>query len=446
MFMGKNELENIQALTKVKLRNSKWFLVWSGIIMVTIFAINLTSNMIMLIKTTDFAVSIYMLDFSTLFLVFLMIFLIIYQITYRQTNDLYAVYPQTNTSRFQSSLLYQYEIIAMLGSMNLVLYLFEFALFRFLSNCNNNIVILLEFNLSFILIGFLTFLAYAFVAVSVLSLLGALLRKIGYFALPVVVALLSLFIANLQWSIKLIQKISAFITGEQSIPLFFLKCLLLWTVCTTAAILINKYTVYQTSKRKLSIGFAAACIGIALFVIISSATLSYTIGGSGTSSILTFSEGNANISNRMVEIPLDVSEYPKGSELRIVLNDKIIRPVSKSIVRRDNNSMYYSGEETRTIDSEMLYVYYHYPFYGDNSYNLNLVDYVNPHFTAVLKDDTLYLDFTYVTNRKIVILPIWSMASQFACYDINVVKKGIGKSFSTGTGGIMIMNKKLTFE
>ena len=148
----------------------------------------------------------------------------------------------------------------------------------------------------------------------------------------------------------------------------------------------------------------------------------------------------------MVEIPLEVSEYPKGTELKIVLNDKIIGPANNNIVRKDNNIIYYSGEETRVIDSEMLYIYYQYPFYSNNGYNLNLVDYVDPHFTAVLKEDTLFLDYTYVTNRKIVILPIWSMASQFADYDKNVVKKGFANSFSTGTGIIMIMKEKLTFE
>jgi hypothetical protein len=328
--------------------------------------------------------------------------------------------------------------------MNLVLYLFEYALFRLLSIFNNNIVIVLEFNLSFILIGFLTFLIYAFVAVSALSLLGAFLRKIGYFSIPVVVALLSLIVANLQGSIKLILRISGFITGEPSILLFFLKCLLLWALCTIGAILINKYTVYQTAKRKISFGFAAACTGIALFVIISSVAFSYTIVGSGTSSSLTVSDRNNNLSDRMVEIPLDVSDYPKGSELKIVLNDNIIGPANNNNVRLNNNIIYYMGEKTSSINSDMLYVYYEYPINSINGHNL--YDYMDPHITAVLKDNTLYLDYTYETNRKIVILPVWSMASQFSCYDKNVVKKGIVNSYTSSIGTLMIMDEKLTFE
>jgi hypothetical protein len=145
---------------------------------------------------------------------------------------------------------------------------------------------------------------------------------------------------------------------------------------------------------------------------------------------------------RMREIVLDVSDLPKGSELQIAYNDNIMKQSNGVIMY--SSPMYYSGEDTITIDADKLYVYYRFRINITNGYSMT--DYINPIMTATINDNTLYLNYEYTKNIKVVILPAWSMASQFEIYDESVVKEGFLRTSSSGSGTIFITNNVLVFE
>jgi len=446
MFMDKIEFKNIVPLTKAKVRNGKPGFFWLVMIIAFILT-NLIPTLFNIFKKTDSVSNYSTIDFSGLFLFAFAVIFIILNIMYRQMNDYLSVYPQTNNTRFISTQLSQYFVIVIVAVFCLVMYLVEYGLFKILSFSFDNIVLALNFNIGFVIVGLFTFLMYMFLLISVFSLIGVILRKFGYFTILVFIGLISFLWINLKWSIKYVPSIWRFLTREPNIAMFFLKSILVWLAITIIALLLNKYTIYYKSKNKLSNKILLGSISVILVVLVLTTFLKLSVDVSDKPmQVVTTQEvqtGSPYASGRYNEIVIDVSTLPVGSKIKVVCNGIISSQTGNYSFH--SNDIYYTGQETINIDKDKLYIYYCFSLNVLNGYNLT--DYTNPKLTAELKGDTLYLDYSYTKNLKVVFLPIWSMVSQFDCYkDKNIVKKLLLYSSSSGTGNIFTSSDEMTFE
>lgn len=411
MFMVKDEYANLKKLLRVKLKTTAKNFTWFFIVAWIMCLGNLIPTVVSILKNNPGITEYSMQDYSMSFFLGLVIVCLVFLFTYRQRNDKLSVLPQTNTTRFISSQILDCIFAAVVGLTALVMYLLNYGVLKLLTLFKDNIYFTLKFDAGFIITGFITFIVYSFLFISLFGLIGVILRKWKYYAVMASIAILSLMIVNLHSVIEYFSKILAFLIKEPVPVWFIIKGVSLTLAITAVSLVINFYTVYHKSNGKINTIGIVAIIAIAVIItIIVPVILLYTDNTEPSIVFTTYEpdepEGlsSEDYYSQFTEIRIDVSHLPKGSKL----NTNIAN------INKTEYLFNVSGEEElNNLQGDTIIILYRFPNRSINGYNL--YEYGNQSFTAYLDGDTLHIEYAY-EDSSVIILPVWGIAGQFDCY------------------------------
>ncbi|MCL2217265.1 MAG: hypothetical protein FWB91_09650 [Defluviitaleaceae bacterium] len=454
MFMVKGEYANIKNLLRVRLKTNaksfKWILILLGLFVFvpfvgTIVGI-LQSNHVRFYNIGDFSLTIFFGIGLRYFVLMLM---------YRSTNDKLSVYPQTNNSRFISSLLYNFIEVFALAAFVLATYLIRYIIVWVLTLFMDNVHFALDFDLSFIIVGFFVYVAYSLLIVATIELIGVILRKWTYYAIVGFTAALSWMIANfstvienLRLRISFPSNVLAFFIEESSLINFFIKAIVLLVAITAIAVVINRYTVYYKNQgRSLNKGVVLGCIVVAIAVMVVLPYIFFVRPIYMTQTTGTVTEGAIipvdDFFSGFEEIRIDISHIPNGSNIEVrVENREVVAEVVTGARFFSNTHMNISGAESlRNIQGDTLIISYRPSFFQANG--IMLADFADSQLIANLDGNVLFVDYV-IENVQVVFLPIWGMARQFDFFnDRNIFRTPI---IGISAGGNITPNVWLRVE
>lgn len=435
MFMEKSELNNTLKLAKIKLKNTRRNRFGFAIVMLCMFLGNVIPILMCVFKQEDGISNYSMLDYSIPFMIGILIAIIIMSVTYRTTNELYSVYPQTNTSRFLSSQILYHIWIVLTAVFLELMYLLQYFLFRLISIKYKNVVLVYKFNLSFVIAGFFVLIIYSILISAIITLTATLIRKFNIYAILIFTIMVVSSFANRIQTINLFKKTFGFLLFEKSPGWFILKGLVLWLVLFVISLIINKYTVYykgyiKTSKPIITTIVIASVIAIGLNTFLVSES---KIKATPSSSIDEVEESNYV----MKEIVIDASDVPKGSKINIkaenimLLQGEQMGYSCDSII--DDIHICISDESMlNNFTGEKIIISYAFPYYMVDY--VDMMPFIEPELSAYLDGTTLHVKYEYKENIKAVFIPMWSFMWQFDEYKGKDIFNENG-GWASGTGG-----------
>ena len=417
MLMVKDELVNTKKLLSMRIKTQTRTFIWFFIVMAIMLAGGLVTMLFGVLKKDGGFQYFYNFDYSVTIFIGVIIGSIIVMLIYRQINAKFSVFPQTNNSRYISSLLINYFFYATAFLAVLVMYLINLGAIKLLSTFRYNIHLALKVDASFIVTGYFVYLAYIFIIVAAIELVGTILRKWTYYAAVAFTTLLSLGIINIVRVIDYAPRVLAFLIMEPSLPVFFVKAAALWLALTVAALIINRCTVYYKSQNKAvtkRVVIICAVIATSITIIMPIVFLHNTRSGVGYMTNEFVVEQVDDYISEPNEIRIDISQFPRGSNIGI-------KGTNITVMREDGIIPYNSDEEATVIGADALN-----DIQGDtavirfqpNAYVVNGIEishYANPRIEARIDGDMLYLDYIR-DSANIVYLPIWEIVRQFDCF------------------------------
>jgi hypothetical protein len=423
MFMVKRELYNIKNLFMVRLRTQMKNFIWLFIIAAVLIMGNLVPTVYGILANNSGFERFMAADLSVSFLLGMTVGFIITMFIYRQTNAKLSVFPQTNNSRFISSLIINYVTAAFASLTVLLMYLVSLGVIKLLSVSKDNVHFALTIDGGFIAAGFFVYLAYVFLVIAVIELAGTVLRKWHYYAAITFIALLSLIIINFIRVIEYAPKALAFIIGEPSLPLFFVKAAGVWLVITAASLIINRFTVYSktlnktVTKKAVIIG---AALAVVLLLVVPAFILFNTTSESGFSMSETIIETvpdpvNPANAAALDEIRIDISHLPKGSGLTVSGENLAFMSESGSVsdYNYNNDAVVRGAYALNDLRGDTLVIQFSPAAYRVNG--VEMLQYTNQRVTAYVDGDTLFMDYIR-DSASVVFLPVWGIARQFDCF------------------------------
>jgi hypothetical protein len=439
MFVAKNELKNAWKLSRVKYGNNKMWINYVCL-MGFFFLSNLISVIVTIFSEKDSIDYNLITDVSLWSLAGFFIGFIIVNATYRTTNQYYAVYPQTNNSRFLSYVLRLHFLIAAVPLSLLAIYLLQYGILLIITADMSNIHFIYTFDVLFLIAGFAVMMIYCAVLTGIVTLIAVILRKFKIYAAVFFSVILVLAILNPVKAFDGFKAVFGFLIFEGGVWLFILKGVIFWAALLFVSFIINKYTVYYKTNNSIleRKGITAAvfvCIliaGIALSITITRLSMPQTGGSYEVHENNTYDNWHEFPTAQFKEIRVDISHLTKGSEIEIktggdvtlVANEDKITGYgnygnAQFIYYEDGSSLEYPREhmtimindELKNIQGDTLIIGYTLPF------KVVLVKEIghltNPELNARLEGNTLYIDYSYEKNVKAVFVPIWTFMWQF---------------------------------
>ena len=446
MFMVKDEYANMKNLFRVRVKSYTATFIWFFVVITFVFLASLTGTVVGILRS-DTVRYYNITDFSGWMIFGLALGYVLQAFIYRNTNAKLSVYPQTNNSRFISSLLYNYIWVFIAALTVLVAYLLQYGVLSMLSVFVDNIHFALNFDMGFVVAGYFAYVLYVLLLVAVIELIAVILRKWTYYALAAFTAISSLLIVNFSMVIERAPNTLAFLFREASLSVFFVKSIVLLLVITAVAIVINHYTVYHKKQdRALNKSIVIGCVLIALaaVIIVPFALLNTTTATLQTQTIST--EVNApwdTIWDRFEKIRIDISHLPQGSNIEIQVdnpNTIIIKDLATHF-GRDTAAIISGTGALENIQGYTLYILYRPPTFLID--DIELFQFANPQFSVRLEGSSLIVDY-YFDNAQVIIMPIWDVIRQFDVFrDRNIFA---GRPFGHSGGGNMTANINIWIE
>ena len=428
MLVGKDELKNTWQLTKVRLSSVK-----SGRLRLLmslvgiVYLVNLVAFFIWFRPNENGLDSFAWQDYSALLFGALLLSIIVYACLYRTDNQKFAVFPQTNTSRFISSQAFIYTLIVACALLVLVLYLITYGIVALLATAFNTVYLVYAFDPLFIISGFFVFLMYLIVFASMVSLVAALIRKFKLYAILAIAIIIGVIIARPSQMLELLEVIFGFILMEHSVLLFLIKGIALWAVLFALSFIINRFTVYYKETIRIT--------GLRVAVVVLASALIFAVP-----TFFKLQETNSEAADDLSmfawtrnaeQILIDISALPEGSRIdirpgnnialvkdteklvgteyeagrmRLIYQDGIIEEYPEDYV------VVYYNESLSNISGGTLVITFTRPLMERNSHDL--IPLSNPVLEARLEGSTLHLDYNF-DSVKAVFTPIWSFMNQF---------------------------------
>jgi len=416
--MVKDEYATIKNLLKIRFKTGAKGFMWFAIAIAFLLVWSLSSTVLGITRSETIRFH-NINDYSVMFLASMALMLAIQMFMYKTTNDRLSVYPQTNTSRFVSSLLYSFALVAIFAFTVLIIYLIQYGVFLLVFTFSSNMYFSLNFSMGLLIVGVFVYLAYGLLIVAAIELLGVVLRKWTYYAFVALAAVLTLIVVNLNAFIEGIPNALAFLINESSLVLFFMKAIGLLFVIIAVAFVINKNTVYHKSQgRILNKGILLGCIALAVILIITPFLIFNTATQQGAVSWIV--EGNItpveDFFDGFEEIHIDISHLPNDSNIELNIdNQPITIEIGRSSTFYNGTFVFLSGTEyLRNIQGDNLNIWYRLPlFHFDGAM---LYEFINPQMSIYLEENVLTISYTY-DKVQVVILPIWSFARQFTVFE-----------------------------
>ena len=431
MFMGNEEIKNTLALTKRKYNTSKIYMLRFIVIISFIFIILLLPNIIATFKSIDMVSAIKLIDFSYFIFIGTIIAVIIMCHSYKQTNDYYSIFPQTNTSRFVSSQIILYLWMLFLSIISLILYLLQVLVYKILSLYNTNIKMAYTFDFEYTLVGFLIYFMYGIFMISLISLIAALIRKFSTIAVVSLLIIAAILITSHLTITEYIPYIFGFIIQEAHIGIFFIKGFTLCFLLAIASFLINRDTIYYKTHKKRNHTIIIT-LGIVVIIIVNIFRISMSADEPAARSELL---GHDTINNARIfkNITLDASDYEDLGMISVITN---IENIENSNIENSNINMIYNHinhNNLKNAKGKNIVISYLYPV--NITSNINLTDKTNPALTATLEDNVLTITYTYDKNIKVVFIPPWSIMKQFEKYKNKGIHSDMPYYYSYSSGG-----------
>ena len=447
--MAKNELINAGRLTRAQISGKKLGGILGFLIVIQFFFLTDLSAAIYRIFKENDGIDYYQFADNSFFWIFGMSFaFIIFNCMYRYNNQNFAVYPQTNNSRYLSFQMITYTYLVLVPLTLMVVYLIQYGVIAAIAAGRDNVHLMFNFDISFVLAGFVVMILYMAILAAIINLISVLLRKFKLYAAAFFSAVLVLGLTNLSVAMDIFAMLTEFLIYENSLWKFILKALVSWAILFTVAALINKYTVYYKTRNnkmkseRLEIIIAIA-VGVVLAIFVVFAVLRFNENlydgpDGGAESSVASPDNNSSGSSYTPSMPpqgeleFDISHLPRGSNITVqVSGDVIIIPNSDKIVGWGNSSDYqflfyedgteikYSREqmtimlpsELDNIQGDTLHVYYSNPWQVVD--NTEIGHLVNAEFEARFEGNVLYIHYTFDKNVKAVFMPLWSFMWQF---------------------------------
>ena len=441
MFMEKTGMRNTARLIRIKLKNTKRSRLALCIIALLVLCSNLAAALNNIFTQEDGVTASRLQDMAVLFAIGVLVGIAVKACVYRTQNQLYSVFPQTNTSRFLSNQVIDYILILYMAVALLLIYLVEYAVVAVIAIFKSNVKIVYNFNLGFLVSGFFVLIMYAAIIMAAITLVAVLVRKFRIYAILGFGAVVALIIMLMPMAVELYGKVLGFLIFESDLAMFFLKGIALWLVMFASSFLINKHTVYYGSGGSLSIVGIVAIIAVGIAALI-------------VMPLMLLRSVNAENENDIIYVGPIREEVPPYDRERIVLDASGLPPgatidiLAPNLTVLDfNGGVYYSGGAL----SMNMYLYFDMErFYEDfkdgkivieYQFPMPVVDYyvisplVAPEFSARLEGNVLHLDYSYEKNVKAMFIPVWSFMWQFGAFKgRDIFKEHLGSSF--GSGGL----------
>lgn len=437
MFVANNELKNAIQLTKIKLYNTKKSLIYSLLFVLFIILSNLIPTLFYIFKQADGIMDYIIQDYSIPFAIGFLIGIVVVTCGDKTNNQLYSVFPQTNTSRFLSSQALYYIYILCFAILSLFMYLIQYTIFAVIARLYKNMVLVYQFHWSFVLAGFFVLIVYLAIITAIITLIATLIRKFRIYGILSFAFLGVLILTNMVKTIEFSKRALGFLIFEKNPALFVLKGIIIWAVLFFISLIINKLTIYYKSNIKISRAVIAGivvvgvlAIGVAPLLLFDNMTISSTTHAT-----------EQNIPN-INEILIDTSEIPPGSEINIVTTENIVDDTNQSEIFYGDNidRMHLSYDENAlsSFSGQKILIHYDFPSYMRDDYELTRFS--NPKFSAHLNGNTIYLDYSYDKNIKAIFIPVWSFMWQFDGYKGKDIFKEFAGSSSGGGEGYVLIN------
>jgi hypothetical protein len=431
MFMVKEEYANIKNLLKLRLKlNIKGF-VWLIVILSLIIFVSFSENVVQILRG-DGIIFYNMADFSIALLVFVAGGFFVQMLMYKSQNDMLSVFPQTNNSRFVSSLLCNFIVTFGLVGFVLAVFLIRHFVILLLSVFVDNLYFALDFSLSLMVVGFFVYVIYSLLLVSFFELVGVILRKWTYYAILAFTAALSLIFANMNTVVERLPYVFGFLTGESSIILFFVKAIAILLAMNALSFFINNKTVYYKNHGSgLNKLVVIGCIVLTVLMVIlpiilfnGALTLEVTSETQAFSRPQSIAAGRSGYFFRNVhEVRIDISHLPDGSNINVSIEDRDVSvDVVASMFMSNRAPIAITGyEDLQNIYGDTIVIIFFPPSFEINSFQLSY--FTSPQYVAYLDGNTLFLD-AIMDDVQAVFLPVWGIARQFDVFqDRNIFRE-----------------------
>ncbi len=428
MFMGNDEIKNTLALTRIKIRSSRVMALRVLLIMGLVYLAVIILTLINVLKYKAVVSDILIYDYSYFHFLAIVVVAITTNIRYKQINDVYAIYPQTVSSRYLSTQAFLHLWLGVLTILPFIVYVIQFVTYKLLSEFNSNIILAFRTDLEMILMGILIFFLYGMLAIALVSLIGVLIRKFGTIAIACFTLLIAFILTSEDGLWGSISRMLSYLTKEQRIGIFLIKVLITWLLLFVSALLINKYTVYYKEQRKYSNALVTA-IGIVALIVISI--------------IRTYQADNGGI---FISAPYMSSSDSSIWQDRVLYVTKEDTSNSGPITVKTNFDLEEDNMHLNTSPSinnaDTIKIQYRLPVRLYNNYNLT--ELTKPSLTAKLEGNVLNINYDYIKNTKVVYLSPWFVMKQFERYqnrDLFFIESNFYSSRSISNGHVSISAK-----
>jgi len=471
MFVAKNELINAVMLARIRF-TGKLKSGWLSLGVVTgIFLLSALIPALTLIFRYAEGLNYYQVtDISAMSFLGWCGALIVFNGKYRSTNQSFAVYPQTNTSRFLAYQVLLHFWIVAIPLFFTMLYLILYGVMAAVAAAQDNVHLVYRFDAGFLLSGFAVLMTYLAVLSGIITLISVLLRKFRVYAVVFFSALLILAISNFIQTFSILRIASGFLLFENSMLLFFIKGVGTLAILFVISVIINKYTVYYKVsstrlKEEITTGvvFALFLVCVVVITIVSLLTYDTDSGNPDINDQDSYSieiefpissEGDT-FEPEHGRIEIDVSDLPGGSDIEvIVIGDISLIETYETVVSSyqfDDKVIYtfddgselefpfghivVSGDSLKNIDGNTLIISYSYPHRVVD--DMDIGRFLIPELDVRLDGNTLYLSYSFEKNIKAIFLPMWSFMSQFDYFKgKGLVSRFLYSSFSEGDGSL----------
>ncbi|MEG2935566.1 MAG: hypothetical protein RR844_03650 [Clostridium sp.] len=429
MFITKKDLQNTLSLYKIRNQENKGpMLILIGL-PVFLFTLDLI-GVITRIFTTSNAPTIFELRTYSLFGLFSAIVIAMALLCeYKKHINQHEIFPQSNKNRFLSYVLYNYVLLLKLSLISLVLYLTQYGIISLISNFVSGVQFVYSFSLSFILWGCLVNLLYGFLAVATIIFLGVLDKKYGVLFRFIIIAFVASLFFNNGFLGNYFANFLGYWTKGPTLISFSLKSICAWLVLSSLTFIINSHTVYYKTQNSRLSAKTISAIGI-----ITVAAIIIPILLIGNSTVITTLDNHTNLavkdmfkpSERYKTIPLSTTHLKSGDTIDVITNCNF-----------ENENLYlssYNASDVR-LENEVYYLKISYTLPVNVRGTFNLFNYIEPKITATLEDKTLYLNYEYKKNQKLIVLTPYRFMSQFENFKNQTEFKGLSGYSETNIGG-----------
>ncbi|MCL2222782.1 MAG: hypothetical protein FWC20_10660 [Oscillospiraceae bacterium] len=329
MFVAKSELVNAARLARVGVKGNKKGIIILAAIALIVLLSGLIPAVIMILQHNDTLLLHRIIDMSGGFMGCVALGLMLAWWLYHNENNNITVFPQTNTSRFLAYQIWIYSIVLCSALALTVIYLIQYGVIAALAAGRDNVFIVYDFNIWFVLSGFVVLTIYVAIISAAITLVAALLRKFRLYAavLFTVLIIFLLFAANFQ---AFVGFVLGFLILESNLGLFILKGIVVWMALFIAAFVINRYTIYYKAHRResviglISIGVGAVALAV-LFIGTPFDTLSnqpgepsVTVSVAEESEFATMWGGPTEL-----QLEIDISDIPDGSDIYLQVSGDV---------------------------------------------------------------------------------------------------------------------------